>query len=175
MQKKIPAVLLFSAVMLPCAYLQAAEIDSEELVTNWGTLETYCMDCHNFQDYSGGIDFTLFDPEDVAEEATVNFREDVLKRVMAGHEIDESNYDAFVVFAADYDHDDNGYLKKAELEDAAQAWNAAHNETEESPEEAVEEAAPDAEASEQKVCGICGTVNAADATVCSACSFDFEA
>ena len=113
--------------------------------------------------------------EDVAEEATVNFREDVLKRVMAGHEIDESNYDAFVVFAADYDHDDNGYLKKAELEDAAQAWNAAHNETEESPEEAVEEAAPDAEASEQKVCGICGTVNAADATVCSACSFDFEA
>jgi hypothetical protein len=71
MQKKIPAVLLFSAVMLPCAYLQAAEIDSEELVTNWGTLETYCMDCHNFQDYSGGIDFTLFDPEDVAEEAEI--------------------------------------------------------------------------------------------------------
>lgn len=38
------------------------------LSENWQTLETYCMDCHNFQDYSGGIDFTLFDPADVVLE-----------------------------------------------------------------------------------------------------------
>ena len=38
--------------------------------------------------------------------------------------------DAFVEFAVDYDHDDNGYLKKAELEDAAKAWNEAHSDGE---------------------------------------------
>tara|TARA_R110000824_G_scaffold288508_6_gene476925 strand:- start:31742 stop:34165 length:2424 start_codon:yes stop_codon:yes gene_type:complete len=41
----------------------------DALTENWQTIERYCMDCHNFQDYSGGIDFTLFDPADVVPEA----------------------------------------------------------------------------------------------------------
>ena len=71
-------------------------------------------------------------PEEAdAEEASapkMKFREDMLVRVMEAAGIDAAHRDEFVVFAADFDHDDNGYLKKAELEDAAKGWNAAHGE-----------------------------------------------
>ena len=80
----------------------------------------------------------------------MKFREDMLLRVMEAAGIDVGHRDAFVAFAADYDHDDNGYLKKAELEDAAKAWNEANGEggekrpkAAESPEEApAEDALP---------------------------------
>jgi uncharacterized repeat protein (TIGR01451 family) len=59
------------------------------------------------------------------EEASpsVTWREDVLLRVMDASGIDVAHRDAFVAHAANFDHDDNGYLKKAELEAAANAWN----------------------------------------------------
>ena len=47
----------------------------------------------------------------------MKFREDMLLRVMEAAGIGTDHRDEFVAFAADYDHDDNGYLKKAELED----------------------------------------------------------
>ena len=47
---------------------QAAVSQLEE---NWGTLETYCTGCHNFEDYAGGVDFTFFAPGDVAEQAEI--------------------------------------------------------------------------------------------------------
>ncbi|HJM54981.1 MAG TPA: hypothetical protein QGI72_01910, partial [Poseidonia sp.] len=109
-------------------------------------------------------------PEGASEEAAaeeeketkMNWREDVLLRVMEASGI--TDRDAFIVFAADYDSDDNGYLKKGELEDAAKAWNAREEaESEEAPEE-----------SDEKACGICETLNPADASECSACKFTFE-
>ena len=90
--------------------------------------------------------------------------------------IDAAHRDDFVVFAADFDHDDNGYLKKAELEDAAKGWNAAHGgdgATEEAETSAEEEAPADVESGEEKACTICGTMNAADASKCMACDYDF--
>jgi hypothetical protein len=71
MPKKIRQVLVFTGAMFACAYIHAADSNSDQLVSSWNTLERYCMDCHNFQDYSGGIDFTLFDPEDVVAEAEI--------------------------------------------------------------------------------------------------------
>jgi hypothetical protein len=62
-------VLLTGLIFFPL-FLHAAE-DHSDLEEGWQTLETYCMDCHNFEDYSGGIDFTLFDPEDVVDEAEI--------------------------------------------------------------------------------------------------------
>jgi mono/diheme cytochrome c family protein len=52
---------------------QAAAYESavEELKQHWGTLETYCTDCHNLDDYAGGIDFTLITPQTLAEEAEI--------------------------------------------------------------------------------------------------------
>ena len=123
----------------------------------------------------------------------MKFREDMLLRVMEAAGIDVAHRDEFVAFAAGYDHDDNGYLKKAELEDAAKAWNEQHGDGEEAsaeeapaeeetsveetaeevpePEAAPEEAASDA--AEEKACMICNTMNAADASVCSACGYTF--
>jgi len=42
-----------------------------ELEANWSTLEDYCTGCHNFEDYAGGIDFTIFGPADVANEGEI--------------------------------------------------------------------------------------------------------
>jgi hypothetical protein len=91
-------------------------------------------------------------------ESKMNWREDVLLRVMEASGI--TDRDAFIAFAADYDSDDNGYLKKGELEDAANAWNARE-------EEGSDDTA-------EKVCEICDTINPADATECSACKFTFN-
>ncbi|RJU97016.1 MAG: hypothetical protein DWC10_05625, partial [Candidatus Poseidoniales archaeon] len=139
------------------------------------------------------------DDVEVKEETApaMKFREDMLLRVMEAAGIDVAHRDEFVVFAAGYDHDDNGYLKKAELEDAAKAWNEQHADGEEAPaeeasaeeasaeeapaeesaEEASEpEAAPEesaSDAAEEKACMICNTMNAADASVCSACGYTF--
>ena len=52
----------------------------------------------------------------------VSWREDVLLRVMEAADISIDHRDAFVEHAANFDLDDNGYLKKAELEAAAKAW-----------------------------------------------------
>jgi hypothetical protein len=132
--------------------------------------------------------------EAVAEESEednepkVSWREDVLLRVMSTAGIDVSDRDAFVAHAANFDLDDNGYLKKAELEAAAEAWNSekdgnsaeeetAEESTEESTEESpVEEPAEDAaeeQTAEQKACPICNTMNDADAKTCAVCSFTF--
>ena len=105
--------------------------------------------------------------------------------------------DAFVDHAANFDLDDNGYLKKAELEAAAKAWteeseDASEEEApaeeapaeeapaeeapaEEAPaEEAPAEEAPAEEESiDDKMCSICMSMNAHDATECSACKFAF--
>jgi ribosomal protein L40E len=96
--------------------------------------------------------------EEAEAESKMNWREDVLLRVMEASGI--TDRDAFIAFAADYDSDDNGYLKKGELEDAANAWNA--REAEGSDDVA------------EKVCEICDTINPADATECSACKFTFN-
>ena len=98
--------------------------------------------------------------------------------------IDVSDRDAFVAHAANFDLDDNGYLKKAELEAAAEAWNSekdgdsaeeetAEESTEESPVEEPAEDAAEEQTAEQKACPICNAMNDADAKTCAVCSFTF--
>jgi ribosomal protein L12E/L44/L45/RPP1/RPP2 len=125
------------------------------------------------------------DASDEAEEDSapkMKFREDMLLRVMEAAGINVDHRDAFVDFAAAYDHDDNGYLKKAELEDAATAWNEANGTSddgdasadddapaEEEPAEAVAEASE----ADEKACPICSTMVATGAATCGACGYTF--
>ncbi|MGB1421670.1 MAG: hypothetical protein ACPG79_08000, partial [Poseidonia sp.] len=113
--------------------------------------------------------------EEVAEEAagpSIKFREDMLLRVMKAAGIE--GRDEFVAFASDFDHDDNGYLKKAELEDAAKAWNEKHGAAQDTaPEEEVAEEAAEEATAEEKACLICSMLNAADAKECTACAYTF--
>ena len=118
---------------------------------------------------------------------------DVLLRVMESSGISVDDRDAFVAHAVNFDHDDNGYLKKAELEDAAKAWVEGQSNDEESEsadespaeeatvdesanaEEATEEEAANAEeSSEGKACPICSTMNHADAETCISCGYTYE-
>ena len=100
--------------------------------------------------------------------------------------IDVAERDAFVEHAANFDLDENGYLKKAELEAAAEAWSteSSEDEAEETEDETpaeeapVEEAPVEEEAAEEdsiddKMCPICMTMNAHDASECSSCKYDF--
>jgi hypothetical protein len=119
--------------------------------------------------------------EAASEEETspsVTWREDVLLRVMDASGIDVAHRDAFVAHAANFDHDDNGYLKKAELEAAANAWNENSDEAveEEAPAEEVvteDEAPVEEAAAEEMACPMCDERIPADSTSCSACHFVF--
>jgi uncharacterized repeat protein (TIGR01451 family) len=118
--------------------------------------------------------------ESSEEEAPkVTWREDVLLRVMKAGGIEDR--DAFIAHAVNFDHDDNGYLKKAELEDAAKAWNemnsdevVAAEETETSEEVVEESRETSAQDTSDKACPICTTNNPHDAAICSACEYVFE-
>jgi hypothetical protein len=110
---------------------------------------------------------------------------------MKSHDIEDR--DGFLAHAMAFDSDDNGYLKKAELENAAKAWNPSEEVVEEVAEEVAEEVVEEAtgtempieevaeevveEAAEEsegdKLCPICSTENASDSPACSACGFSF--
>ncbi|RJU98782.1 MAG: hypothetical protein DWC04_02640, partial [Candidatus Poseidoniales archaeon] len=124
--------------------------------------------------------------DDSEDTPKVTWREDVLLRVMEASGIDVAERDAFVEHAANFDLDENGYLKKAELEAAAAAWStdSSEDEAEEAEDEApaeeapaeeavVEEEATEEESIDDKMCPICMTMNAHDATECSSCKYDF--
>ena len=128
------------------------------------------------------------DTEDSPGDSGIKFRDDMLDKVMESAGIDASHREEFILFAADYDHDQNGYLKKSELEDAANAWHArdgieevVDNTGEDSEEAAGSEESGESEpdsgatesSTEDKSCMICSTANAADALACSACGFEF--
>ena len=89
--------------------------------------------------------------DDSSDEPGAGFkwREDVLLRVMAANGIDESLRDDFVRHAVKFDDDDNQYLKKAEIEAAAEAWGGSDESSEETTEEATEEEATEEEATEE--------------------------
>ena len=110
----------------------------------------------------------------------MSWREDVLLRVMEANGIEDR--DGFLAHAMAFDSDDNGYLKKGELETAAEAWNSAEEVVEEATEEAmpteevVEEVAEEVveEESEGAIsCPICSTENTSDSSACVACGFSF--
>ena len=93
---------------------------------------------------------------------------------MEAHGISVDDRDAFVEHAVNFDLDDNGYLKKAELEEAAKAWNDSNESV---GADTVEEPS-DQEHSEDaneggKDCPVCSTKSADDATTCIACGFSF--
>ena len=72
---KLPASLALALALGSAGSFAAESGDYQaalaELEDNWETLETYCTDCHNFEDYAGGVDFTFFSPADVANEGEI--------------------------------------------------------------------------------------------------------
>ena len=79
---------------------------------------------------------TTADESDDREES-LEYSESVLSKVMIAAEINDSDKEEFLAFAENYNSDDNSYLKKEELQSAADAWNA-RSEADESDNEAPE-------------------------------------
>jgi hypothetical protein len=160
------------------------EVESEDLPA----VESDLGDESVTEDVEGDEASSDDSAEAAADTPSIKFREDMLLKVMDAAGIDVAHRDEFVAFSVDYDHDDNGYLKKSELEDAASAWNARDGGEEEGESEDEAEASEasteevEAEASSsnddaedaEKTCEICSTTNAADASVCSACGFTWS-
>ena len=85
------------------------------------------IDLEELQTIIGGEDLDEEDTTDetqVDEEPKLDYNENVLSKVMEKSEIDSSEKEAFLVFAKDYNDDDNQYLKKEELQAAAEGWIA---------------------------------------------------
>ena len=69
--------------------------------------------------------------EETSVDASLEYNENVLSKVMESNGIDASEKDAFIAFAQDFNADGNTYLKKEELQAAAESWNAKSEELEE--------------------------------------------
>ena len=82
------------------------------------------IDLEELQAIIGGEELEDTVTEEEPAEASLEFNENVLSKVMNSNDIDESDKEAFIAFAQDFNADDNSYLKKEELEAAAESWNA---------------------------------------------------
>ncbi|MBL6893233.1 MAG: DUF11 domain-containing protein [Candidatus Poseidonia sp.] len=149
-------------------------IESDEVVVEEAAVETEeassedVAEAEEASEEVAAVSDEAADEPEKASAPSIKFREDMLLRVMKAAGIE--GRDEFVAFAADFDHDDNGYLKKAELEDAAKAWNEQHGAEDESSEG---EEAPEEAAGDEKACLICSMLNPADAKQCTACAYTF--
>ena len=90
------------------------------------------IDLKELQAIIGGeeLDDSVSD-EDTSADASLEYNENVLSKVMDSNGIDASEKDAFIAFAQDFNADGNTYLKKEELQAAAESWNAKSEELEE--------------------------------------------
>ena len=111
------------------------------------------IDLKELQAIIGGeeLDETVSD-EETSAEASLEYNENVLSKVMDSNGIDATEKDAFIAFAQDFNADGNAYLKKEELEAAAESWNAKSEELQEvsqAADEADEEDDTDSEQDEE--------------------------
>ena len=74
---------------------------------HWDMLNTYCADCHNFQDWAGGVAFDTMTPASVAKDPKVF--EAVIKKLEGGmmpppekKRPDAKTMDSFVSWLSDY-------------------------------------------------------------------------
>ena len=90
------------------------------------------IDLKELQAIIGGEDLDeTVSNEKTSADASLEYNENVLSKVMDSNGIDATEKDAFIAFAQDFNADGNTYLKKEELEAAAESWNAKSEELEE--------------------------------------------
>ena len=111
------------------------------------------IDLKELQAIIGGEELEETDSdEETSADARLEYNENVLSKVMDSNGIDATEKDAFIAFAQDFNADGNTYLKKEELEAAAESWNAKSEELEEvsqAAEEVDEEDDTDSEQDEE--------------------------
>ena len=76
-------------------------------------------------------------PDEAVSEPEKRYSDEVMRQVVSDLNIDDE--DGFIVFAKTMDGDENGYLNKQELIDAAEAWKHMQNLPDVSEEQSIEE------------------------------------
>jgi len=72
---RVSSLFLF---FVSTASVQGASIDDEQ----WALVETYCTDCHNLEDFSGGFAFDLLTPDAIHDDA--DLWEEVVRKLRGG-------------------------------------------------------------------------------------------
>ena len=108
-----------------------------------------------------------------------SWNDSVLEAVMDAHDIPTSDRDAFLEHAIGFDDDNNNYLKKTELTNAAVAWNEASpvDDTASMESEASSDEAPESseEVTADVPCPVCGTGISVGSVECPSCGYTLEA
>ena len=74
------SLCLCASALLPCSVAAAAE--TMAVTAQRDLLDKYCLGCHNYSDYAGGLEFEIFDPGSAHENAKVAER--MLRKLRAG-------------------------------------------------------------------------------------------
>jgi hypothetical protein len=80
MKRKPGVIFLAAGSLLPLGVAHAA--DTLAPAAERELIDKYCMDCHNYVDYAGGVEFEVFNPGDAHEEAKLVER--MLRKLRAG-------------------------------------------------------------------------------------------
>ena len=101
------AGLAFNPLMLAAAEHADSGKALKELEGQWGVLNTYCVKCHNSEDWAGSVDFDGFKAEDVAKspqvfEAAIRKLRGRLMPPPGNERPDEKTIDAFVAHMENY-------------------------------------------------------------------------
>jgi hypothetical protein len=71
------AALGVGIAVVPAVDAQSLPVDAQRQL-----IDKYCMDCHNYSDYAGGVEFEVFDPAAAHESASLTER--MLRKLRAG-------------------------------------------------------------------------------------------
>jgi hypothetical protein len=77
---RLDSLTVAIALSLPFTFLAQSASAQDEALT--GLIDSYCSECHNFENYSGGLDLEGFDVANVGAEAEVG--EKLIRKLSAG-------------------------------------------------------------------------------------------
>src|SRR5688500_17860231 len=79
MKRALASGVAFAVLALGAGAAAAQSAPHEQLKGQWSMLDEYCSECHNYDDYSGGLALEDFGPDDVTENPAVF--EEVLRKL----------------------------------------------------------------------------------------------
>jgi len=69
--KRLALAVACGVALLGAGSVSAQKLDYKtalaDMQSEWGAIENYCTDCHNIDDYAGGIDLTEFNADTMAQ------------------------------------------------------------------------------------------------------------
>jgi hypothetical protein len=65
------AIAALLPLQLPAQDAQPKSPHLQAIEQNWPMLESYCVECHNFTDWAGGVAFDTMQPEAAVDEAEI--------------------------------------------------------------------------------------------------------